>query len=234
MYLWIWHKMELSRPFRLDWQITFVFPTIGLNGKNSVPQYLTQFCSDPGLTLGAIGIDMCSSTTSKSGGICTTKTTASTSYHVADGDYGKVPAPVSSLIVVSIDVSLKAFYIPVIPEPKPCAVHNPCLNGGTCHDVQPSGRFCSCTYQELCTLCSTSNAAQFEAKTSIQIKVLLSCLPNIPLATCRINQFEHKTKRLKFFCFVLQIKLSWRQVRVKEAFSFMAACRKIELSNRYF
>lgn len=81
---------------------------------------------------------MCNETTQQHG-ICTTQAVALSSYKVAPGDYGKVPAPMSSLTVVSMDIMLKALYLPVIPKEPTCATHNPCLNGGTCHDVMPSG-----------------------------------------------------------------------------------------------
>ena len=81
---------------------------------------------------------MCTETTKQSG-ICVTQTVSFTSYRIASGDYGKVPAPASSLTIVSIDVSLKALYLPVIPVTPTCVTNNPCLNGGTCHDVMPSG-----------------------------------------------------------------------------------------------
>ena len=68
---------------------------------------------------------------------------ASSAFAVVSGDYGKVPAPETSLTIVSIDAQVKAVYESIIILPLTC-LDNPCLNGGTCHDVVPSGYVCEC------------------------------------------------------------------------------------------
>lgn len=108
--------------------------------------HLSQlFVPIPGLKIGAVGIDECAKEKHKIGK-CTNLVLASPEYSVASGDYGKVPAPSSSLTIVSMDVILKANYTPIFPPTRTCRPHNPCLNGGTCFTTVPEcpGFVCKC------------------------------------------------------------------------------------------
>lgn len=98
-----------------------------------------------GLKIGAIGIDECAKEKHKIGK-CTNLVKASPEYSVASGDYGKVPAPSSSLTIVSMDVLLKADYTHIFPPNRRCQPDNPCLNGGTCFTTVPEcpGFVCKC------------------------------------------------------------------------------------------
>lgn len=98
----------------------------------------------PGLQVGAIGIDECSKEREKVGQ-CINVIEPTSKCSVASGDYGKVPAPDSSIAVVSMDVTLKDKYVSVITPQGNCSHSNPCLHGGTCHDSVPYGYMvCEC------------------------------------------------------------------------------------------
>ena len=80
-------------------------------------------------------------------GKCINKVEASSQYTVVSGYYGQLvnnDAPSSSLTVVSMDITLKAEYVSVIPPNINCSTGNPCLHGGTCHNAVPSGIICEC------------------------------------------------------------------------------------------
>lgn len=97
-----------------------------------------------GLNVGAIGIDKCAEE-KEHVGKCVNDVKTSSAYHVASGDYGKVPAPDSITTIVSMDVVLKAKYESIITPQGNCSFNNPCLNGGTCHDSVPYGYIiCEC------------------------------------------------------------------------------------------
>ncbi|EDO48968.1 predicted protein [Nematostella vectensis] len=96
-----------------------------------------------GLNVDTVRIDKCSGDRTLSG-VCTTVTEPASTFRVVDGDYGQVPAPAESLTIVSMDVTHRASYESLIPEPKNCSSSNPCLNNGICHDIFPSGVLCEC------------------------------------------------------------------------------------------
>ena len=96
-----------------------------------------------GLVVGDIGIDECAREY-QDVGKCTNVVRASSKFSVASGDYGQIPAPGSSLTVVSMDVVLKGEYSAIFPPIYNCSTNNPCLHGGTCHNAVPSGIICEC------------------------------------------------------------------------------------------
>ncbi|XP_048576731.1 protocadherin-like protein isoform X1 [Nematostella vectensis] len=97
-----------------------------------------------GLKVTSIGIDMCALERERVGK-CINVVETSSAYKIASGDYGKVPAPASSITLVSMDVVLRDKYVTIIEPGKNCSNENPCLNGGTCHDTVPAGwRVCQC------------------------------------------------------------------------------------------
>lgn len=61
------------------------------------------------------------------------------------GDYGKIPAPESSLTVVAMNVNLQAEYTSIILPEINCTTGTPCLHGGTCHNAVPKGIICECS-----------------------------------------------------------------------------------------
>ena len=76
-------------------------------------------------------------------GVCRNVVVASSAFSVVSGDYGKVPAPDSSLTVVSVDAQVKAEYESIFVLSKSCK-DSPCLHGGICRDVMPTGFVCEC------------------------------------------------------------------------------------------
>ena len=79
-------------------------------------------------------------------GLCT-NVLVYNSYQVVSGDKGQIPAPNASLTVLSLNVSKKAEYTTSLRPACNCSMNNPCLNGGTCHQVLPSGCVCECPVQ---------------------------------------------------------------------------------------
>lgn len=79
-------------------------------------------------------------------GLCT-NVLVYNSYQVASGYFGQPPAPNVSLTVLSLNVSKIAKYSSTIKPSCNCSTNNPCLNGGTCYHVLPSGCVCACPVQ---------------------------------------------------------------------------------------
>ena len=96
-----------------------------------------------GLTIGDVGIDACAYEQQQVGK-CSNDVEASSAFTVVSGDYGQVPAPPSSLTLVSMNVVLQGVYTSIILEDKNCSTGSPCLHGGTCHNAVPKGIICEC------------------------------------------------------------------------------------------
>nr|QDE55751.1 cadherin 1 [Nematostella vectensis] len=100
-----------------------------------------------GLKVSRLGMDECSKgNVGQSVGVAKNILVRSSNFSVASGDYGKVPAPASSLTIVSIDILPKCLYEAVFPPEKRCKPHNPCLHGGKCYETVPDcpGFVCKC------------------------------------------------------------------------------------------
>ena len=100
-------------------------------------------CKFADRTIGSIGIDACAYEQQQVGK-CSNEVQASSAFTVVSGDYGQVPAPGSSLTLVSMNVVLRGVYTTIIPEEKNCSTGTHCLHGGTCHNAVPKGIICEC------------------------------------------------------------------------------------------
>lgn len=97
-----------------------------------------------GLEIGDIGIDECAKEFQEVGK-CENVVKTSSMFTVVSGDYGQIPAPGTSLTIVSMDVLLKGEYTSIFPPIYNCSTNNPCLHGGTCHNAFPKGTvICEC------------------------------------------------------------------------------------------
>ena len=90
----------------------------------------------------SIGIDACNKETCTMG-FCYNDIQPQRTYSVVSDDNGIVPAPASSKTFISMNMRVIAMCVTEPLIPKACSSY-PCLNGGTCIDVFPSGYMCKC------------------------------------------------------------------------------------------
>ena len=122
------------------------------------------------LKIGKINIDECAYEQQQVGQ-CKNKVEASSAFTVVSGDLGQVEALSASLTVVSVDITLKADYISIIPPDINCTTGTPCLHGGTCHNAVPKGIICECGFDYLGPECQ-STTRTFKGNSFIHLQKL--------------------------------------------------------------